>query len=177
MLEKYSSSNRANKIRIDQAFAWREPAHILATFFGAGAIYPAPGTWGTLAGAFVFILVTLVSPLSMGLWWVLVAIFSILGALAADKVAAHLGVDDHGSVVIDEVVAIWLVYSVLPHTWTAWLVGFVAFRLFDILKFWPVSWLDKNMKNGWGVIVDDLVAALYAMLASWGVLYALEQCL
>ena len=146
MLKKYSSENPAQRVRLTWRFAWSHPAHVLATFFGAGAMRPAPGTWGTLAGILVFALLT------------------VAGAWAADVTAEHLGVEDHGGVVIDEVVAVWLTAAFLPAGLGWWAAAFTAFRVFDIIKLWPVSFLDEKLKNGWGVMIDDLFAALYA----WG---------
>lgn len=162
MLKKYSSENPAQRVRLTWRFAWSHPAHVLATFFGAGAMRPAPGTWGTLAGILVFALLTpWVSTLG---WVVLAALFTVAGAWAADVTAEHLGVEDHGGVVIDEVVAVWLTAAFLPAGLGWWAAAFTAFRVFDIIKLWPVSFLDEKLKNGWGVMIDDLFAALYA----WG---------
>lgn len=157
---KYGAASATRKHPFTLRFCWSSPAAVVATFGGAGAVRPGPGTWGTLAGAVVFALFSGIVPI-WG-WVALSALFFVLGALSADAVAKVTGVEDHGGVVIDEVIAIWLVCAFVPAGWMWWLAAFAAFRAFDILKFWPVSWLDAHMKNGWGVMVDDVVAALYA---------------
>ncbi len=163
MLEKYSAKNPANRVRLTLREAWGSPLAACATFFGAGVMRPAPGTWGTLVGVLVFAALSPVVPL-WG-WIALSAALFVAGALGADRLAAELGVEDHGGIVADEVVAVWLVCAFLPAGW-AWLAAaFLAFRLFDILKIWPGSWVDRTVKNGWGVMADDLIAALYAWAA------------
>ena len=76
--------------------------------------------------------------------------------------ARDLGVNDHKGVVVDEVVGIWLLYAFLPAGTLWWVAGFVAFRFFDIMKLPPVDIIDEKMKNGLGVMLDDVVAAFYA---------------
>lgn len=159
---KYGAASPTRKHPFTLRFCWSSPATVLATFGGAGAMRPGPGTWGTLAGEVVFAVFASVVP-TWG-WVALAVLFCVLGAFAADAVAEKTGIEDHGGVVIDEVVAVWLVCAFVPAGWPWWVAAFAAFRVFDILKFWPVSWLDRHMKNGWGVMIDDLFAALYAWL-------------
>ena len=90
-----------------------------------------------------------------------IALF-IAGAWASDKVAADLGVEDHKGIVVDEVVGIWLLFAFLPAGTLWWIAGFAAFRFFDIMKLPPVDIIDEKMKNGVGVMLDDVVAAFYA---------------
>lgn len=164
---KYGAESATRRHPFSLRFCWSSPAAALATFGGAGAMRPGPGTWGTLAGVGVYAaLASWIPPLA---WLLLSAIFFLLGALAADVVAKRTGVEDHGGVVIDEVVAVWLVCAALPNEPIWWAAAFAAFRIFDILKLWPVSWFDARLKNGWGVMIDDLFAALYAWAAIQGV--------
>lgn len=171
MFEKYSQNNPVNKVRMTCSFAFSHPAHIIASFFGSGVIRPAPGTWGTLAGWIVFVL--LQSWIAYSAWFFIVAVTFFLGAWACQKTAEDLGVEDHGSVVIDEVFAIWLVLSLMPPAlgWQA--AAFVVFRFFDIVKLPPADYFDTKMKNGFGVMLDDAIAALYA----WIVLVAAQWLL
>jgi len=93
----------------------------------------------------------------------------VLGVWACEKTSQNLGVDDFGGIVIDEIVAMWLVLAVAPATWWGWLLAFALFRFFDIIKPWPIGWCDARLKGGLGVMVDDVVAALFAMILLWGV--------
>lgn len=144
------------------SFMLAHPAHGLALGFGSGLLRPAPGTWGTLAGWFAF--VVLDEWLSPAAFAALIAITFVLGSLAAGRTGRALGRPDHGAIVIDEIVAIWIVLLLLPPTLLAQAGGFLAFRLFDILKPPPIRMLDRRWKNGFGVMADDLVAAFYALV-------------
>ncbi len=146
--------------------SWRlmlaHPAHWIAFGCGSGLLRPAPGTWGTLAAWFVF--VTLDPLLSTAAWLLLIALMAVIGAWAADRTGRVLGRPDHGAIVIDEIVAFWLVLLLLPPDLLAQSLGFLAFRLFDILKPPPIRAVDRRFKSGVGVMADDLIAAFYALL-------------
>ncbi len=161
--EKYACDNPANRVRPGLKFVFSHPAHALALFFGAGILRPAPGTWGTAAGVLVWM--GLVSFCSWKLLAVLIAALFVLGAWASQKTGEDLGVEDAGCIVVDEVAAVWLVCLMLPQNPAGWLAAFVAFRLFDIVKLPPASFIDAKMKNGWGVMLDDLFAAIWAVAA------------
>ena len=160
MQKKYDEQNPANRVVLTSRFVWSHPAHMIATFFGAGLPRQAPGTYGTLAGALAFIVL---SPSMTTTYWLMATlVLFVLGVWASDRVARDLGVDDHRGIVVDEVVGIWLVYTFLPAGVLWWIAGFAAFRFFDIVKLPPVDILDEKLKNGWGVMADDVVAAFYA---------------
>ena len=146
--------------------SWRlmlaHPAHWIALGCGSGLLRPAPGTWGTLAAWFVF--VTLDPFLSTGAWLLLIALTAVIGAWAAGRTGRVLGRPDHGAIVIDEIVAFWLVLLLLPPDLLAQALGFLAFRLLDILKPPPIRAVDRRFKSGVGVMADDLIAAFYALL-------------
>ena len=137
----------------------RSPTLLLAFGFGSGLSPKAPGTVGTLA--------------AIPLWWLLaqlplagylsvVLISAIVGIYVCDQAAKTMGVHDHGGIVWDEFVGFWIAMAALPVTWSSLLLGFVLFRLFDILKPWPISWLDKKVSGGFGIMVDDVIAGLAA---------------
>jgi phosphatidylglycerophosphatase A len=144
------------------AFAFAHPAHFIALGFGVGTLPRAPGTFGTL--------------LALPLWWLLgqapgpLALAAMLAALFALGVWAcavtgrHLGVADHGAMVWDEVVAFLLVLSIVPNAWSWQLAAFVLFRAFDIAKPAPIRQLEARFKGGFGVMLDDLLAAGYTLL-------------
>lgn len=161
--EKYGKANPANKIRPTLKFALSSPAHAIALFFGAGCIHPAPGTWGTLAGLLVWI--AMIPYLPREALLALIAMTWVLGAWASEKTSIDLGVHDAGCVVIDEVAAIWSVLILLPQNYVSWVMAFVFFRFFDIMKYPPANHFDQNMQNGWGIMLDDAVAAVWTVVA------------
>ena len=143
-------------------FLLSEPAHFVALGFGSGLWPKGPGTAGTLAGwlLFPFIHAPLSDPLFGGL---LLACF-LFGILACERTGSALGVADHGAVVWDEIVAIWLVLWLTPATLAWQATAFVVFRFFDIVKPQPIRWVDERTRGGFGVMLDDLLAAGYTLL-------------
>jgi phosphatidylglycerophosphatase A len=148
--------------------SWRlmmsHPAHQLSFGFGTGLIRPAPGTWGTLFAWFVF--VVLDPWLTDAAWAAVIAATFALGAVAAERTGKALGRPDHGAIVIDEIVAFWVVLWLLPGGVFTQAVAFVGFRFFDILKPPPIRAVDQRFKNGVGVMLDDLLAAFYTLLVA-----------
>ena len=137
--------------------------------FGSGLSPWAPGTFGTLAAVpFAIGLKLLPAPVL----WVLVPIAFLLGIYVCDEASKRLGQHDPGGIVWDEMVAYWLTVMFIPLHWAWMLAGFVLFRLFDIAKPWPIRWVEKRFGGGLGIMLDDIVAALYAM-ALLGIAYRL----
>lgn len=137
----------------------RNPVHFLAFGFGSGLSPKAPGTMGTLAALPIWYLLAQL-PLIGYLAGLLLVI--AVGPYLCGKTARDLGVHDHGGIVWDEIAGFLLTMLLVPvSVWTA-LIGFALFRLFDIVKPWPIGWLDKHVHGGTGIMLDDLVAALYA---------------
>jgi phosphatidylglycerophosphatase A len=146
-----------------------EPAAIVATWFGSGLIPFAAGTWGSLAalpfawvihsywGAAGLIVATIVATIA-GIW-------------ASNVLSARSSVNDPGFIVIDEVAAMFLTLIAAPRTWWAYAIGFLLFRIADIVKPWPASWCDREVHGGLGVMLDDLVAGVYACAATWAITY------
>jgi phosphatidylglycerophosphatase A len=144
-------------------FDWRRPHHWLAFGFGSGLLPKAPGSWGTLIGIPFFLLL---APLPLaGYLLATLALFGV-GVWACGKAGRELGVHDHPAIVWDEVVGYLVTMTAIPADWQWLLAGFLLFRLFDILKPWPVRWLDRKVAGGVGVMVDDVAAGLMA----WAVL-------
>ena len=139
----------------------RNPVHMLSFGFGAGLSPVAPGTMGTLIAIPIYLALASFSVLSYILFTI--ALF-ILGCWSAQKTAGALGVYDHPGVVIDEIVGYLVTMILVPATWYWVLLGFLLFRLFDILKPWPIFQIDRHLKGGFGVMADDLIAALYSLL-------------
>lgn len=143
---------------------------LLATNGGLGYAPFAPGTVGTLAGIPVFYLLAgLPAPLYSLVWLLLL----LLSFWVAGEAGKAFGVVDDGRIVIDELVGYLVTVAFHPFSWTTALLGFVLFRLFDIAKPPPANWYDNHMKNGVGVVLDDVVAGLYGAAALY---FALPLC-
>jgi len=137
------------------------PIHWLAVGLGSGLPTRAPGTWGTLGGLIIFL------P-SLWLSWQWVTLWVVLGALVGPyicgRTARDLGCGDHGSIVWDEWAGIWIALALAPATWWGWALAFGLFRLFDIVKPWPVDRLEKLQPVGLGIMADDLMAGVMAAI-------------
>lgn len=139
----------------------KNPNHLFAFGFGSGLAPKAPGTFGTLAAIPFFLLLQSLSwPIYLS--WLLVAF--ALGVMWCDRSSKALGVHDHGGIVWDEFVGFWLTMFMAPTGWVWILIGFVLFRFFDILKPWPINWLDKKVHGGFGIMIDDVLAGIYALI-------------
>ncbi|ROS01625.1 phosphatidylglycerophosphatase A [Sinobacterium caligoides] len=136
--------------------------HYAAFGFGSGMAPKAPGTFGTVMGVFIYVaLLQGWSP-----WWYLIMLLSTtaVGIYLCHRTAAELQVHDHPGIVWDEFVGYWITMFLAPSGWLWIVLGFVYFRCFDILKPWPISWLDKRVEGGFGIMVDDILAGVFAML-------------
>jgi phosphatidylglycerophosphatase A len=142
-----------------------EPASLVATWFGSGLIPFAAGTWGSLAALpFAWIIQTWFGALGL---LVAAILATLAGIWASNVLSARAAVNDPGFIVIDEVAAMFLTLVAAPRTWWAYAIGFLLFRAADIVKPWPASWCDREVHGGLGVMLDDLVAGLYACAATW----------
>lgn len=144
------------------------PIHWLAFGLGSGLAKKAPGTWGTLA-AMPFAIGLMMLPSAWHLALVIISFW--LGVYLCDRTSRDLGVHDHPGIVWDEWVGIWLTLWLVPLTWWGLLLGFALFRLFDIVKPWPIRWLDKHIHGGMGIMIDDVLAAVFAWLVLQGGIY------
>ena len=146
-------------------FLIADPLHTIALGFGSGLSPWAPGTIGTLVGWAAFRALDIVVPASTLLLMILMGF--VLGIVAIDKTGKALGEIDHGSIVWDEIIPFWAILWLLSHVvgdnlvWQA--VAFLLFRLYDITKPWPARYYDRQVKNGYGVMMDDVIAALYTI--------------
>ena len=146
----------------DLRFLLAHPAHLIALGFGSGLAPKAPGTVGTVLGLPLFWAITAIAPDLPNQLILIVATF-LLGIWACARTGRALGVADHGGMVWDEIVAFALVLLFTPPGWLWMLAAFALFRLFDIVKPWPIRFFDARLKNGFGVMFDDLLAAGYAI--------------
>ncbi len=147
----------------------RNPWHLLATGFGSGLAKYVPGTMGTLAAIPFYLLL---AQLPFGWYLVAVLIAALIGVKICTITSGDMKVHDHGSIVWDEFVGFWITMAIAPTVSWQWvLTGFILFRFFDMVKPWPISWLDKHVKGGFGIMVDDILAGFMAMIALWVVGY------
>jgi phosphatidylglycerophosphatase A len=139
----------------------KDPVLFLAFGFGSGLSKYMPGTMGTMAAV----------PLYWGLMqtnsWIYLAatvLSTVLGIYICDQAAKKLDVHDFGGIVWDEVAGFLITMCWVPFSWQSVLAGFVLFRFFDILKPWPIKWLDRHVVGGFGIMLDDVVAGIFAAL-------------
>lgn len=141
----------------------KNPIHFFAVGFGSGLIRPAPGTWGSLAGLFIAILLWELTA-SIAFFWALTLITFIFGCYICQKTSNDLGVHDDGRIVWDEMVAIFLIFCALPdYNWVYYGLTFGLFRLFDIWKPQPIRYIDNHLSGGIGIMFDDILAAIYSL--------------
>jgi phosphatidylglycerophosphatase A len=137
------------------------PNHFFAFGFGSGLAPKAPGTFGTLAAIPLF---WLIQDLSWPIYVALLVVAFVLGVYWCDRSSKALGVHDHGGIVWDEMVGYWLTMFLAPAGWMWMLTGFILFRFFDILKPWPIGVVDRRVHGGFGIMIDDVLAAVYAWM-------------
>ncbi len=153
-------------------FSW-----IIATWFGSGLLPIAPGTWGSLAAIpFAYLISVYTCPYALisGI----VALFFI-GVWASNKIERSAQMKDPGFIVVDEVVGQWIALLPLPFLYSFLdpnsfylfsapivAVAFIAFRIFDIWKPWPINYADKNISGGYGIMFDDVIAGMYALIVT-----------
>ena len=146
------------------------PWHLLAFGFGSGLAPKAPGTFGTLAAIpFYLLLQHLTLPFYIGV----IVIASLAGITICGKASQDLGVHDHPGIVWDEFCGFWVTMIAAPAGWMWIALGFVFFRIFDIWKPWPIKLADKHVHGGLGIMLDDLLAGLFAFLALQGTIFLL----
>ncbi|WP_039907285.1 MULTISPECIES: phosphatidylglycerophosphatase A [Candidatus Regiella] len=136
------------------------PYHFLATGFGSGLSPVAPGTMGSLASIPIWLLLI---QLSWPFYFLLLILSIGLGIYLCHRTAKDMQVHDHGSIVWDEFVGMWITLMALPvNNWQWVAFGFVLFRTLDIWKPWPIRWFDRNVSGGIGIMLDDIIAGLGA---------------
>lgn len=135
------------------------PWHFLGLGFGSGLAPIMPGTFGSLAAVPLLILMSL---LTTPIFVVLTILASLVGILICKKTSESMGMHDHGSIVWDEIAGMMVTFLFVPIDIFTLVLGFIFFRFFDILKPWPISFLDKNVHGGFGIMIDDILAGFMA---------------
>ena len=150
---------------------WHNIWHFLAFGFGSGLARVAPGTFGTIAAILPYLLLA-------QLPWYLYAGFTLLAFIIGVKICQitsdDLQVHDFSGIVWDEFVGLWITLFLIPLQWQWLLLGFLLFRFFDILKPWPINLLDKHVKGGFGIMIDDVLAGVYAWMCLYFVVNYLD---
>ncbi len=145
----------------------RDPGHLLSFGFGSGLSPYAPGTVGTLAAIPVYLLLSTLGPVV----YLLVTLTSVVaGVYLCGRTSKALGVHDHAGIVWDEFAGYFITMLFAPVSISTVILGFCLFRIFDIFKPWPASVIDTRIKGGLGVMLDDVIAGIYAMLVLQGFL-------
>ena len=140
---------------------FRDPVLFVAFGFGAGLAKKAPGTFGTLVGIPIYLLLVAAGPI---FYAVLLIALTLGGIWICQKASDRLGVHDHQGIVLDEIVGFLITMVAVPLSWQAILIGFALFRLFDIVKPWPIRIVDERVRGGLGIMMDDVLAGVLAAL-------------
>jgi len=149
-------------IKPDWRLLLSHPAHFFSLGFGSGLMPKGPGTAGTLVA---FPIYWYLAPRLNDYYFILLLVVAfVIGVWICDKTGRALGVEDHGGIVWDEIVAFLLVLFFTPEGWAWQILAFVLFRFFDIVKPQPIRHFDQNLHGGLGVMFDDILAAAYALL-------------
>ena len=149
------------------------PAAWIGTFLFSGLLPRAPGTWGTLAALpFAWLIASFTSPL-----WLLAAggVLFLIGWWAAEIYEDHLDEHDAGEIVVDEAAAVWMLLAIVPLNVWLYIAAFIIFRGFDVLKPWPIKWVDQRVGRGFVIMIDDVVAALYGAPLVYGLVWLMES--
>lgn len=146
----------------------KNPVVLIAVGFGSGLAPKAPGTAGTVVAVPLYLLM---QSLPLVSYLLITTCLFIAGIWICAYTAEKLGVHDHPSIVIDEIVGYLITMIAAPEGWLAVVIGFILFRLLDALKPWPISWFDRSVNGGLGIMLDDVVAGIIAMAIIQGLVY------
>jgi len=172
MMRRDGTISVTRETKTPQQLAFSSLAGWLAFGFGSGLSRHAPGTAGSAAALLPALLLW---HLPMGLGLVVVLLAFVVGVWCCQVCAEQMGQDDPGAIVWDEFVGVWLVLVLVPNTVVVWVLAWLVFRGFDIIKPWPISALERRYHGGLGIMLDDVIAALMAVavmhagLALWPV--------
>jgi phosphatidylglycerophosphatase A len=158
------------KLTADPKIVFRDPVHILAFGFGAGLSPKAPGTAGTLLA---IPLIMFIHSFGWNVHAIAVMLICVSGVYICGASARKLGVHDHSGIVWDEIAGYAITMLAVPLTWYWLIAGFVLFRFFDIVKPWPIREADHSLRGGLGIMLDDIIAGVFAGV----ILYALNYWL
>ncbi|MBL4711162.1 MAG: phosphatidylglycerophosphatase A [Gammaproteobacteria bacterium] len=150
-------SDKNRKIHLHEL---KDPVVFIAMGLGSGLMPKAPGTAGTLL---TVPLVFFLQQQSMFVYTLVTLFVLATGSWVCGYAASKLKVHDHSGIVYDEVAGFLITMSIAPHGWTWMIAGFILFRFFDAVKPWPISWFDKNIHGGFGIMLDDVIAGVFSL--------------
>lgn len=140
---------------------WQKPSYFVAFGFGAGCIPVAPGTFGTLMAIPFYLMM---QSLSLTIYLTLLILITIGSVWLSQKVSEEIQVHDHPGMCLDEIVGFLVTMCGAPFG-IGWIIlGFILFRFFDILKPWPINYIDQKVSGGFGMILDDIVAGIFSLI-------------
>jgi len=139
----------------------KDPVLLLAFGFGSGLSKKMPGTLGTVAAVPIYLALM---QADSRIYLAVTVLSIVLGISICDRAAKKLDVHDFGGIVWDEIAGFLITMCWLPFSWQSLLAGFALFRLFDIFKPWPIRWLDRHVEGGFGIMIDDVVAGIFAAI-------------
>lgn len=140
---------------------WTNPIHFIACGFGTGAIPWMPGTFGTLLAIPIYLILI---QYSLTIYLAVTVLLNLVGIYLCQVANRDFGTTDHPGATWDEIAAFLIVMIGVPVTWYYLLAGFILFRFFDIAKPGPIGWIDKNVHGGLGVMLDDILAAIFSLM-------------
>jgi phosphatidylglycerophosphatase A len=155
-------------VQVPTKLIFTNPINFLAFGFGSGLAAKAPGTFGTLASIPFYLLL---SQLSFSFYIVACVLVSFAGIFICGYAAKSLKIHDHPGIVWDEFAGFFITMIGVSMSWINLILGFALFRLFDILKPWPINWIDKKVSGGVGIMLDDIIAGLFALAVLQGGLF------
>ena len=145
------------------------PIHLLAVGLGSGMSPIMPGTMGSAMAIPLWLLFDGLQPY---LYWVLIVVAFIFGCFLCQKTSDDTQTHDSGHIVWDEFVGMWITLFFIPQISVLWIaIAFVAFRVFDMAKPWPIRWFDKRVPGGFGIMVDDVIAAIFSSLTVYALTF------
>ena len=145
------------------------PIHLLAVGLGSGMSPIMPGTMGSAMAIPLWLLFDGLQPY---LYWVLIVVAFIFGCFLCQKTSDDTHTHDSGHIVWDEFVGMWITLFFIPQISVLWVaIAFVAFRVFDMAKPWPIRWFDKRVPGGFGIMVDDVIAAIFSSLTVYALTF------
>lgn len=165
MIDKNLNKNKQFKQKLSLA----NPIHLLAVGLGSGLSPIIPGTMGSLMAIPIWFLFHQLSPI---FYWIFIAVAFAFGCFLCQKTADDTETHDSGHIVWDEFVGMWITLFFIPQiTWQWIAIAFVAFRIFDMAKPWPIRWFDRQVSGGFGIMIDDVIAAIFSSLVVFASAY------
>jgi len=156
MTKQNKNSNFKKYVRLTN------PIHFLAVGLGSGMSPIMPGTMGTLMAILLWLLFYQLTPI---LYWILIVVGFVFGCFLCQKTSDDTKTHDSGHIVWDEFIGMWITLFFIPRISILWVViAFVVFRIFDMAKPWPIRWFDQKVAGGFGIMVDDVIAAIFSAI-------------